>query len=38
MTNDPWPLHHFILRMGLGGAWHGGSGQPSRSLEQKIVD
>jgi len=23
MTHDPWPLHHFILRMGLGGgvAW-----------------
>ena len=20
MTHDPWPLHHFILRMGLGGS------------------
>ena len=31
VTHDPWLLHHFILRMGLGGAWHGGTGQPSRS-------
>jgi len=22
MTHDPWPLHHFILRKGLGGAWN----------------
>jgi len=38
MTHDPWLLHHFIIRMGLGGAWRGGTGQPSRSWEQKIVD
>jgi len=38
MTHDPRPvaiIHHFILRMRLGGAWHGGTGQPSRSWEQK---
>ena len=32
MTHDPWSLP---LRMGQGGAWHGGTGQPSRSSEQK---
>ena len=35
MTHDQWSLHHFILRMGLGGVWHGGTGQPCRSSEQK---
>jgi len=35
MTHDPWSLHHFTLRMGIGGAWHGGTGQPCRLWEHK---
>jgi len=38
VTHDPWSLHHFILHMGLRGAWHGGTGQPAWSWEQNIVD
>jgi len=34
MTHDPWPLYYFILLMGLGGAWHGGTGQLFRSWKQ----
>jgi len=34
MTHEPWPLHDFILLMGLVGAWHGGTGQPCRFWEQ----
>ena len=34
-SHDPWSLHPFVLRMVIGGAWHGGTRQPSRSWEQK---
>ena len=38
VTRDPWPLHRFILRytLGIGGVWHGGTGQPL-VLKAKIV-
>ena len=36
VTHDPWPLHHFILRMGLGGAWHGGTGLYLRAENRKL--
>jgi len=38
MTHDPWPLHHFILRMGLGECVAWWYWKPSRSWEQKILD